>query len=264
MSELFQIKGEDFIRSLQSEKVDRYSNVSLHDIFEVYVELANQSTNALDKNMLRKLIFKQFKQYGDFDEQVRETAKTVCDITTTTGEVIDAIKNDNTDTIKTAYDKLQGYNSRMQELENGMLIDENTTLFNRQYLLSKVLDQDLKFQEDGILFYLHIEAIEDLDEQYGSIVVKGIIKKFATDAKKNLNTAETPLINYDHNEFLIVCSEKAASDVRNKLKIFKKALSIKKFKIPGDKTLSFSFDYDETAYKAALLFEGTLNKLKGL
>lgn len=264
MSELFQVEGEAFIQALQTQELQKHPSISLRDIFEIYVELASNSTNAVDKEMLRKLIFRQFKQYGDFDEQVRETAKTVCDITTTTGEVMDAIKNDDTENIKTAYDKLQGYNTRMQELESGMFVDETTNLFNRQYLLSKILNEELKFKNDGVLFYLHIQDIEELDQQYGPIVVKSIIKKFAGDAKKNLNSVQTPLINYDQNEFIIVTNDKDASDIRNKLKILQKALSIKKFKIPGDRTLSFSFDYGESAFKEHLLFEGLFNKLKGL
>jgi diguanylate cyclase (GGDEF)-like protein len=226
----------------------------LADIFEIYVDLASQSTNAVTKDMLRSLIFKQFKKYGDFDKQVRDTAQTVSDIKENTGNVITAIEEDNKENIKIAFDKLKACDTRMQELENGFLVDETTSLFNRQYLFSKLLSDELKFKDDGVLFLLWVDDIEGHEDKYGPIVIKSIIKKFAQSTKSALAQSNVALIRYEDNEFVILVDKASAHEVQNALKILHRTFEVKKFKISGAKTLSFNFSFKEAAFKANQIF----------
>ena len=261
MSDLFQVEGKAFIEALDKTKVKSSNSIDLSDVFDVYVELAVQSTNAVDKDTLRSLVFNQFKKYGDFDNKVRETAQTVTDIKESTGKVITAIEQENTQNIQEEYDKLKTYSGRIQNLENGFLMDEHSTLFNRQYLFTKNLSEELKFQNDGILFFLYIEDIYDIKEHYGSIIVKSIIKKFAQSAKSALAKSKTLLIHYDNNAFVILADEKSSHDIRSALTLLHRSFEIKKFKV-GNKTLSFNFGYKESAFTKNQLFEGIYNKLR--
>lgn len=255
MSDLFQVDGVDFVEKLEEKSINKNNNISLIDIFESYIEVAQQSVNAVTPELLRSLVFKQFQSYGDFDEQVRETAQTVSDITDTTGDVISAIEKDDKEDIKMAFNKLKVYKNRMSEMEDGLYLDEQTQALNRKYLFVKKLNEKLTFKNDGVLFLLHIEGAEELEELYGSIVVKSVMKKFVKMSNQALEPCETPLIKYENNAFLVMTDSENQNRVHSILQALHRTFEVKKFKLVGEKTLSFNFSSTEKAFKKDMPFE---------
>lgn len=255
MSDLFQVDGSEFVTLLNSKAVSNTENITLVDIFEAYVEVAHNNSNAVDKNLLRSLIFKQFQKYGDFDDKVRETAQAVSDITETTGEVIDAIQSDNKEHIENAYNKLKTYKSNMDAIEDSFFIDEGTSVYNRKYLFSKILNANLALKEGGKLFVLQIEDVDSISDDYGPIVLKSVTKKFAQSTKSALKSSEAELIRYDDNEFIIIASASNHSEIHNTLQLLHRTFEMKKFKLVGEKTLAFNFSIKEAMLNQGMLFE---------
>ena len=261
MSDLFQVDGSDFVKKLEDKSISQSSNISLHDIFEAYIEVASASTNAVTPNLLRSLVFKQFKSYGDFDDEVRETAQTVSDITETTGDMINAIEKDDKVNMEAAFNKLKEHKSHMCDMEDKIYLDENTKAYNRKYLFVKKLDEKFTFKSDGVLFLLQVEGVEELDELYGQIVVKSVIKKFVQMANKVLEVCETPLIQYEQNAFIIMADKDKQSQVHSVLQALHRTFEVKKFKLVGEKTLAFNFILSETAFKKDMPFEAFYDTL---
>jgi len=261
MSDLFKVDGASFIKVLDTKNVGDKSNISLVDIFESYIEVAVASTNVVPANKLRSLIFKQFQKYGDFDDQVKSVAQTVSDISGATSEVITAIDEDNKEGITNAYNKLKTYEEKLNEMEEGIYVDELTKVFNRKYLLGKELNADMNFKTSGRIFYLLIENLESIDDLYGPIVTKSVLKKFAQSVNKALEPVDATLIRYDDNEFIILSSEERAEDIQNTLKLLHRTFEIKKFKLSGEKTLAFNFTIHEANFEEGKAFEESYQSL---
>lgn len=261
MSDLFQVNGVDFVKKLEDKSMNQSSNISLHDIFEAYIEVASDNIDAVEPNLLRSLVFKQFQSYGDYDDQVRKTAQTVSDITETTGDMIHAIEEDNKEHMKAAYNKLKEHKSHMCKMEDKLYIDEQTHAFNRKYLFVKKLDEKFSFKDDGVLFLLQVENVDSLEELYGSIVVKSVTKKLVQTANKALESCGTALIRYENNAFVIMTDRENQGKVHDTLQALHRTFEVKKFKLVGDKTLVFNFMFSEKEFKKYSLFESVYNTL---
>jgi diguanylate cyclase (GGDEF)-like protein len=255
VSDLFQVDGEGFIQTLTKKSLYDSDNINLHDVFEAYVEMAVASSNACEPNMLRSLIFKQFQKYGDFDQEVQKTAKAVSNIANTTDEVMNAIENDDQEHLKSAYDKLKVYEKDINAINEGILKDEYTGLYNRKYFFTHVLDDELNYKEHGFLFTIIVDEADQIEDLYGAIVLKSILKKFSQMAQNSLKNSGQNIIKYDDNEFLLFSDQKSANDVRSVLKLLKKILEVKKFKITDNKSIEFNFNYEEVPVKTGETFD---------
>lgn len=262
MDDLFKVSGENFLLALNNEHIETAEDISLLNIFDIYVKLAMEDCNVIDESTLRSFIFNQFKKYGDFDKEVRKTAQIVSEIVTTTGEAITAIESDKKDDLSTAVNKLKDYEGRIQEQSKAQFTDDVTGLSNRSYLFSKLLHEDMQFKENGTLFLIQIEELANLDEQYGPIITKSIMRKFSKTLQKAFAKYELELINYEYNEFLILAAEDNVEVVEKTLELLHTNFETKKFKIPGDKVLEFNLSFKDAYYKkdqAFSLIYQTLN-----
>lgn len=262
MDDLFEVSGEKFLLALNNNNIGTVKDISLEKIFDIYVKIAIENCNIIDEITLRSYIFKQFKKYGDFDKDTRETAQIVSEIATTTGEVITAIEADKKEDISNAVKKLKVYESRIQEQTNKQFTDEGTNLRNRSYLFSEMLHDDMQFKETGILFLIQIKELDKLDEEYGRIITKSIIKKFSKTIQETVTQYELELINYDYNEFVILATEGNVKEVENTLKVLHDTFSTKKFKIPGDKVLEFNFASQAAYFKKGQEFTKIYKKFE--
>ena len=261
MDDLFQIDGQKFIDALMHSTIQKSDNIDLSDIFDIYVKLASESCNAVTQDRLKVLIFKQFQNYGDYDKQVRETAQTVSNITKSTSQVITAIETENKDGLTKAYNELKDYSDTMIKIEKSQYIDEKMDLHNRKYLFTQLLSSDLNFQEDGTLFYLKIDDLDSLQNDYGTTIANTIIKKFSQVVKKMIEACASELIMYESNRFVILAESNHILEVQKALNKLHHTLSTKKFKISGDKAAAFNFSMSEMPYNKGESFEKTYEEV---
>lgn len=256
MSELFSVGGKDFVAKLDEKFGQNEKGVTLVDIFETYIDMAASTTNMLDKNMLRALVFKQFKNYGDFDQQVQETAQTVSHISESTENVVNAIERNDTGAIKHAYNELKKYQKRIFELEENLFTDDLTKVLSRKYLFSKVLSHSqFTFKEDGVLFAMGIDNLEQINDTYGPSVADSALKKFSQTVDTALKQRGTQLIRYTGNEFIALTTPEQKKDIDVALKLLQKSFQTKKFKAPNDQSLQFNFHYSGVDYKKDAHFD---------
>ena len=244
MAELFEVSGSGFIEALEQRSLAQKNTLNLLDVFEAYVALAAQSSNACEPNMLRSLIFKQFQQYGDHDKEVQQTAKAVSDIVDTTDEVITAIENKDDTQLSNAYEKLKNHQEKIISINNAIIKDE-FGIYNRKYFYISLLGADHIYTEHGFLFSLYVQDLESIEADFGPLVVRSILKKFSQTTQKGLAESPCDLIHYEDNAFLILALQKDAKDIRTILKLLHRTFEVKKFKVPDSKQLTFNFHYDE-------------------
>lgn len=260
MPKLLAIKY-DVLKHEMDATFEGTQDVTSLDIFDTFVAAFNNATNVLEEDKLRALIFKQFKNYGDFDKQMCEVALNVSEIEQSTQDAINAIDNNDVAALKNASSQLSVYKQRIAALETEMYTDETTGAYNRKYLINHELDANEEVKYNGALIRLSINNFAQINKENGHEVGDTVLKFVSQLLQKHLKTVGIDLIHYMGVQF-IALSKEAIS--RKAEKIFQDTVDLvlsKKFKTHDGKILHIELQFDEKSFKKGERFKEVFEKL---
>jgi len=240
---------------------DEKQDITSLDVFDTFVKALQAETNLLNEEDLKALVFKQFKEYGDFDKTMNEVAQSVSDITRSTDEAISAIDRNDSSALKSAYSQLKNYQKRIFSLEEDMYTDDTTGIKNRKYLYNRELDTNRTFKTDGLLMHMNISNFTQINKEHGYEAGDIVLKFVSKMLQKELKTAKVTLIRYVGVQ-LIVITNKSLSDKADK--IFSKAVSVilsKKFKTHSGEVLNIELEYNKVSYAKGQSFQDVYQTL---
>ena len=237
------------------EDYEKDQNLTSVDIFDTFVHALAKETNMLTSEKLKGLVFRQFKEYGDFDETMQNVSQSVSDIKQSTQDAIVAIDKKDESGLKSAYNQLKTYQERILKLEEDMYTDEVTGVYNRKYLLNHELEAGEKFKTDGMLIHICINNFAQINKEHGhesgDVVIKYISKLF----QKNLGSMEIHFIRYIGVNFVVLAKEAVSTKAAAICQQTADLILSKKFKTKSGEVLHIDLQVDTVSYKKAQGFQ---------
>jgi len=260
MSKLLTLEHTSFANAMK-EDYDMTQNITSVDIFDTFVKTLSVETNVLSPEKLKGLVFRQFKEYGDFDETVEAVAQSVCDIKQSTQDAITAIDKKDTGALKAAYEKLKAYEERIQKMETDMYTDEVTGMYNRKYLLKHLLDDEECFKSDGVLIHVSINNFLKINNEHGHDSGDAVIKYVSKLFQKNLKIMGVHFIRYMGVQFVAVVKEGVATKAEKVCQDTADLILKQKFKTRSGEHLSVDLQVDVLKFVKAQSFQEVYKKL---
>jgi len=260
MSKLLALQHATFVNAMKDEYA-MTQNITSIDIFDTFVKTLSVETNVLSPDKLKGLVFKQFKEYGDFDETVEAVAQNVSDIKQSTQDAIVAIDKKDTGALKAAYEKLKLYEERIQDMETDMYTDDVTGLHNRKYLIKRLLDEDERFKSDGILIHVSINNFLKINKENGHDSGDAVIKYVSKLFQRNLKVMGVHFIRYMGVNFVAIVKQSVATKVETVCQDTLDLVLNQSFKTSRGERLSIELQVDTLKFVKAQSFQEVYKNL---
>jgi len=254
MSKLLAIEYSKLKEEMDS-KFDPDQNLTSVDVFDVFVSALHKITNVLKEEDLKPLVFKQFKEYGDFDKKMQAVVEHVTAARKSTEAAITAIDSSDTPALKSAYAQLKDYQQRIYELEEDMYTDDVTGVYNRKYLVSHELDQDEAFKHDGALIRVSVNNFAQINKEHGHESGDIVLKFVSKMLQKNLAAIGVQLVRYMGVQFMVVAKEGVSAKVQEVFKDTVELVLSKKFKTHSGEILTIELQLDKKIFKKGEKFQ---------
>ncbi len=259
MAQLLTIKQSEFSKELNA-RFEENQSISSLDIFDVFAQALGGDANLLGQEGLKKLIFKQLKEYCSLDETVVAVAKNVSDIKESTQAAITAIDKKDTSSLKSAYAQLKTYQERILELEQSVYTDEVTGVKNRKYLVNHEL-HDENFKYKGRLMHIRVNNFPEINREQGNEAGDAVLKFVSNVLEKHLRTVGIHLIRYMGVEFIALSKEAVSARV---YKLFEETVNLilsKKFKTHNGEVLNIELEFSATQFEKEQSFQEVYKQL---
>lgn len=254
MSRLLEISHTIFENAMK-ENYEMDQNITAVDIFETFVHALSKETNVLSGEKLKGLVFRQFKDYGDFDETVKQVSSSVSDIKKSTQDAMLAIDNQDTSALKSAYNQLKTYQERILKLEEDMYTDDMTGVYNRKYLFNHELDEGEKFKTNGTLIHISINNFLTINKEHGHESGDIVIKYISKLLQKNLRSMGIHFIRYIGVEFVAVAKDTVSAKAMDTCEQAVALILSKTFKTKSGEILHIDLKVDSVDYKEGQNFQ---------
>ncbi|HIC42861.1 MAG TPA: GGDEF domain-containing protein [Sulfurimonas sp.] len=248
MPELLKIKHSVFTQSMH-EKYEPIAEITSVDLFNVFVEAISSETNLLGEDKLKGLVYRQFREYGDFDVTMQEAAKSVSDIQKSTKDAIVAIDNKDTVALKKAYEQLKTYQKRIKELEDYIYTDDVTGTYNRKFLVNHELTKEGCFKYDGVLIGLSINNFYHINKDYGHDSGDTVLRYVSKSFEMNLQPMGIKVIRYLGTQFIALAEDSISQKAQDLCIKTVESILKKKFKIQSDKVLEIELEFQKMNFK---------------
>jgi len=254
MADLLSIKHKSFTDAMNEQFESEQSITSLN-VFDTFVHALSNETNVLSEEKLKGLVFRQFKDYGDFDKIMEDMAQNVSDIKQSTQDAITAMDENDSGALKSAYAQLKSYEDRILKLEADIYTDDVTGIYNRKYLLNHELDNMGAFKHDGMLFHIFINNFPQINKEHGHEAGDAVLKFISKTCQKDLKTIGVHFIRYMGVHFLAIAKEKVGVKASAVCKDTVESILSKRFKTQGGAVLSIDLQLDAVEIKKAEGFQ---------
>jgi len=247
MSQLLRVTHSNFQKEMDKEYEETQEITSL-DVFNTFIHTLNAETNLLSDDDLKALVFKQFKEYGDFDKTVQEVAENVSNIKETTDAAINAIDQNDKTALKSAYSQLKDYQKQIFKLEEDMYTDDTTGAYNRKFLFNRKLNKDKSFKTDGKLMHLSVSNFYQINKEHGHASGDAVIKFISKILQKELQSIKVKLIRYVGVQFIALSKNDLSQQADEIFKRTVKLIQSKKFKTHSGEILNIELTYKCSSY----------------
>ncbi len=259
MAQLLTTTQASLVKEL-TKSFSQDQNMSVLDMFDVYANSLGADENLLGHEGLKKLIFKQLKDYCCLDETVLAMAQNVSDIKQSTEDAITAIDKKDTSSLKNAYSQMKAYQERILELEQSVYTDETTGVKNRKYLVNHELSKGaLKY--DGVLMHIRVNNFSDINREQGNEAGDTVLKFVSNVLEKHLKSVGVHIIRYIGVEFIAVSKKSVSKKVQ---KVFDDTLNLilsKKFKTHSGQVINIELECSSAPFEKGEEFQEVYKKL---
>jgi len=260
MNKLLSLKHASFSDAMNQD-FTMTQDISSIDIFDTFVKTLSVETNVLSPEKLKGLVFRQFKEYGDFDETVQTVVKSVCEIKKSTQDAITAIDKQDSGALKSAYEQLKSYETRIQKLEEDIYTDEVTGMYNRKYLMHTLLTEDECFRNDGVLIYICINNFSAINKEHGHETGDAVIKYISKLFQQKLKVMGIHFIRYMGVQFVALVKNTVESKAKVVCSDTVDKILKQNFKTHAGELLSIEIQMDKADFVKAQSFQEVYEKL---
>lgn len=237
------------------------STLSLQDLIDLYAQIILDQSDMADDETVQKILCKQTRMYCDFDPTIREGSQMIAGAKESTETIIAAVKENDHAALQEAFEKLQGYQIRIKELEKDLHTDELTSFFNRRYLFSQRLREGKYFLEDGVLFAVRVERFKEINSEHGYAIGDSVLKFFARSIASIVKPEHYEIIRFAGATFVILAQPHQAAVVERKIQGFAGILDKHTFKTAKDQIVKIALGYGKSPYARGESFEAILKKI---
>jgi len=210
MADLLTVKHQSFTDAM-NEKFESDEHITSLNIFDTFVHTLSHDSNVLSEEKLKGLVFRQFKEYGDFDKIMEEMVQSVSDIKQSTQDAMTAMSNNDSGGLKSAYNQLKSYEERILKLEEAVYTDDITGVYNRKFLLNHELNETGEFKHDGTLFHIRINNFAQINKEHGHESGDAVLKYVSKNCQNKLKSIGVHFIRYMGVQFLAMAKKSVAS-----------------------------------------------------
>lgn len=124
-----------------------------------------------------------------------------------------AIEEKDTKKLENIQKSIEALEEKINKLQNELLTDELTTVYNRRWLFNTYLE-DGCFKESGVMAFIDIDDFKEINDKYGHIIGDKVLKLLAQTLKRIDNTY---IVRYAGDEFLLISHSKSKNQIEEKL-----------------------------------------------
>lgn len=176
----------------------------------------------------------------EIDKILKDTKVNFLTLQDTTSRAKIAIHNRDEVAIGNLQNEIDELQNKLSKLERELYTDTLTSVYNRKWLMDKVLDSKESFQTEGFLIIVDLDKFKHINDTYGHIVGDKTLIFIAHNLQANLSPAKT--IRYAGDEFFVIGNVNEMEITQRKIKELRNKLDSQKLFTRGHKfTISFSY-----------------------
>lgn len=149
-----------------------------------------------------------------------------------------AIEKKDTKKLGDIEQEIQKLENKINELQQELLSDELTTVYNRRWLFNSFLEDNC-FKDNGTLAFVDIDDFKNINDKYGHLTGDKVLKLIAQTLKR---IEESSIVRYAGDEFLVISTHKAIKTINDKLITILKNLESTGLK-SGENVFTISFSF---------------------
>lgn len=234
--------------------------LTLMELIDLYAQIIMDQSDMADDETVQKILCKQTRSYCDLDPTIHESSKMILGAKESTETIIAAVKENDHEGLEKAFEKLQGYQIRIKELEKTLHTDELTEFYNRRYLFSQKLENAKTFQDDGILFVMQIDGFKEINDQHGYAIGDSVLKFFARSISSLIKADTYDIIRFSGAVFVLMVQASQSAVIERKLQGLQKVVEKHTFKTSKERIVEFRLSYGKHPYHQGENFLSVLKK----
>lgn len=235
-------------------------SLSLNDLIDLYAQIILDQSDMADDATVQRVLCKQTRMYCDFDPTFQESSRMILGAKNSTESIISAVKEKDETALQEAFEKLQGYQIRIKELEKDLHTDELTSFRNRRYLLSEKLEEGKRFTDEGVLFVMQIDRFREINSEHGFAVGDSVLKFFARSISSIIKPEHYEIIRFSGATFVILAQDHQTAVLERKIQGFAQIIGKHTFKTSKERNVEFGLAYGKSPFHAGELFDTVMKK----
>jgi len=209
-------------------KLEKITNSTINELLNneiilpsLYFERFNYhakevEVNLDDQNFQKEINELLIQDYKNIEKYINLITSSVNELKNETKNASTAILNKDNDTLSDIYKKMITLEKEIELLNNELFIDETTKTYNRKWLYSKFLNENLYFKDNGICTLVDIIDYEYIQKEYGELLAKNFlifVINFISQKLKDENYDFYITRYFDDKFFIFILNENQSSIV---------------------------------------------------
>ncbi len=231
---------------------------------EIYTKIFNETcenknintSNLSDDIEVQEIIKESIIEINNFFKNTKDKLFKLQKIT----DKIDiALKEKDNKAISKLKSEIKKLKKELNLLEDKIYQDKLTKAYNKQWLIEKKLDKNLKFLKDSSFALINIDEFENINLKFGYEAIEKILVYIVRELKKYYSE----IIKFERDEFILFFDEDNIDSMEYFLNRFRDKLYLKSFYTKG-KMFNISISYGIIDFKKDESFQDKLDETDNL
>ena len=223
-------------------------------VFNEICESKNIDTSNLDNNLeIQEMIKESITEINNFFKSTKDKFFKLQKIT---DQVDIALKKRDNKAIAKLQSEIKTLKEELNSLEGKIYQDKLTKSYNKQWLIEKKLDKNLKFLKDGSFALVNIDRFENINLKFGYESIEKILIYMVKELRKYYSE----ISKFERDEFILFFDEDDINSMGYFLSRFRDKLYLKSFYTQG-KMFNISISYGIIDFKEGECFQDKLDEV---
>ncbi len=199
------------------------------------------------EHSLTDIIDKEFERINQYMSQ---TVESVDDLNNITNSAQEAIINKDAQQLMKVNQQVKKLKNTIESLQNEIFKDDLTKLYNRKYLIHKMVNEESKFKNDGFVVLIDINNFRKINQKYGELIADNVLIYSINYILKKLakEDIETKCIRYAGDKFLFFFKKEKQQQLTELFDNIRLGLLNSTVKSKSGHIITISFSYGSTLY----------------
>lgn len=256
-------------------KLKHITNLTVHELLSrdvilpsIYFEKFNHNARTLEVNLEDENFQKEINNillddYKNIENYMKTIIENIDTLGSSAKEASNALINKDVEHLHLIYKRMMHLEKNLQVLNDKLFIDDITNSYNRKWFYNKYLNQNMKFNFNGLLIFIDIIDFSYLQEKYGDLIANNLLIFVISFMQKNLKDeiSNFKIVRFLENKFLILIEQEKKDEIENLILNLKQMLLNTTLKSNSGLYIKATYDFKIQEYKQNDLFEDIYQKL---